>query len=134
MLVPSQDPTRWPLGPYTADTPVSVACTIGRPVSAARSAASEACCSGAQLCWKVEVADWAISTWAPSSTRLRLMSENADSKHTIGPIRSPRPASITTCRVPCLRSSAAASPTEVAQPSNERAGMYSPKGTSRILS
>ncbi len=62
------------------------------------------------------------------------MSGNALSKHTIGPIRSPSPASITTCSEPLLRSSPAASPTEVAQPSSERAGTYSPNGTSRILS
>ena len=62
------------------------------------------------------------------------MSGNAVSKHTSGPIRSPGPASITTCSVPRLRSSPAALPTDVAQPSSERAGMYSPNGTSRILS
>ena len=113
--------------------PVSVACTIGRHVSAARSAASEACCAGAQLCWKDEVDDWATSNCAPSAARWRLMSGNADSKQTSGPIRSV-PVSITTWRVPRLRSSPAALPTEVAQPSTERSGMYSPKGTSRILS
>lgn len=89
---------------------------------------------GAQLCWKDEVDDWAISNWAPSSARWRLMSGNADSKHTIGPVFSPWPTSITTCSVPCLRFSPAALPTEVTQPSSERAGMYSPKGTRRILS
>lgn len=62
------------------------------------------------------------------------MSGNADSKQTIGPTLSPWPTSITTCSEPCLRFSPAALPTEVAQPSSERKGMYSPKGTSRILS
>lgn len=62
------------------------------------------------------------------------MSGNALSKQTIGPIRRPSPTSITTCSVPCLRSSPAALPTEVAQPSSDRNGTYSPKGTSRILS
>jgi hypothetical protein len=62
------------------------------------------------------------------------MSGNADSKHTIGPMLSPCPTSITTCSVPRLRSSPAALPTEVAQPSTERKGTYSPNGTSRILS
>lgn len=62
------------------------------------------------------------------------MSGNADSKQTIGPTRSPFPTFITTCSVPCLRSSPAALPTEVAQPRTLRAGTYSPKGTSRILS
>lgn len=127
-------PTGSPRGPNTALSPVSVACTIGRQVSADRSAASEACCSGAQLCWKVEVEDWTTSTRAPSRTRFRLMSGNADSKHTSGPIRRESGSVITTGFVPRWRSSPAAFPTEVAQPSNGRAGMYSPKGTSRILS
>ena len=113
--------------------PVSVACTIGRHDSAARSAASEACWAGAQLCWKDEVEDWATSNWTPSAARWRLMSGNAVSKQTSGPSRSV-PVSITTCWVPGLRSWPAALPTDVAQPSTERSGMYSPKGTSRILS
>ncbi len=132
--MPSHGPIRAPSAPYTADTPVSVACTIGRPVSAARSAASEACCSGAQLRWNVDVDDCASSTPAPSCTRWRLMSGNAVSKHTIGPIRRPSPTAMTTCSEPRLRSSPAAFPTDVAQPSSERAGTYSPNGTSRILS
>ncbi len=62
------------------------------------------------------------------------MSGNAVSKQINGPTRSPCPTLMTTCSVPCLRSTPAALPTEVAQPSSERNGMYSPKGTSRILS
>lgn len=130
-------PTRSPRGPYAALIPVSVAWTIGRPFSAARSAPSEACWAGAQLCWNVEVADWATMTCAPSRTSLRLMSGNAVSKQTSGPIRSPRAPSgrvITTWRSPRSRSSPAALPTDVAHPSRERAGTYSPNGTRRILS
>ncbi|GDY40371.1 hypothetical protein SANT12839_012530 [Streptomyces antimycoticus] len=132
--VGSRGPTGSPRGPNTALSPVSVACTIGRQVSAARSAASEACCSGAQLPWKVEVEDWTTSIRAPSRARVRLMSGNADSKHTSGPIRREPGRFITTGSVPRWRSSPAALPTEVAQPSSGRAGTYSPKGTSRILS
>lgn len=67
------------------------------------------------------------------------MSGNADSKQISGPTRSPFPPSapgsdIVTCRVPRSRSSPAARPMETTQPSAERAGMYSPNGTSRILS
>jgi hypothetical protein len=43
---------------YAADTPVSAACTTGRPVSAARSADAMACCGCAQVPWKVVVAVW----------------------------------------------------------------------------
>ena len=39
-------------------SPVSAAWTTGRPVSAARTALSEACCAGAQLRWKVESEVW----------------------------------------------------------------------------
>ncbi len=133
-------PIRAPDGPCTTLTPVRVACTIGRPFSAARRAASEACWAGAQLSWKVEVADCATSREAPSRVRRRLMSGKADSKQTSGPRRTPvRPSgrpgrSMTTGASPRMRSSPAARPTEVAQPSSARAGTYSPKGTSRILS
>lgn len=80
---------RSPSAPYTALTPVSVACTIGRPFSAARNAASDACCSGAQLPWNDEVADWASNSRAPSRVSCLLISGNADSKQTSGPIRVP---------------------------------------------
>lgn len=101
----------------------------------------------AQLCWNVDVDDWAISNWAPSRASRLLMSGNADSKQISGPMRSlSAPAreectgdggsgtDITTCRFPRSRSSPAALPTDVTQPSTERAGMYSPNGTRRILS
>lgn len=39
-------------------SPVSAACTTGRPVSAARTALSEACWAGAQLDWNVESEVW----------------------------------------------------------------------------
>jgi hypothetical protein len=47
-----------PLVSNAAVTPVKAAWTTGRPVSAARTAPSEACWSGPQVPWKVEVADW----------------------------------------------------------------------------
>lgn len=63
------------------------------------------------------------------------MSGKADSKQTSGPTRGRAPESVsTTGRVPRDRSSAAAFPTDVAQPRSPRAGTYSPNGTSRILS
>lgn len=71
------------------------------------------------------------------------MSGKADSKQTNGPRRTEVPAarppgrpgrSMTTGASPRTRSSPAARPTEVAQPNSARAGTYSPKGTSRILS
>ncbi len=132
--MPSRGPTGRPEASKTALTPVSVAWTTGRPDSAARTAAREACWAGAQLCWKVEVEDWATISPAPARASRRLRSGKAVSKQTSGPVRSPPEVSITTCRVPGCRSSPAARPTEVAQPSSDRAGTYSPKGTSRILS
>lgn len=67
---------------------------------------------------------------------MRLMSGNADSKQTSGPTRRPSAPGtrIVTGPVPRSRSSPAARPIEVAQPMADRAGMYSPNGTSRILS
>ena len=50
--------SRLPLASKATVSPVSAACTTGRPVSAARTAPSEACWSGPQVPWKVEVSDW----------------------------------------------------------------------------
>ncbi len=50
--------SRRPCASYATDSPVNAACTTGRPVSAARSAPSEACWAGAHVDWKVDVADW----------------------------------------------------------------------------
>ncbi len=66
------------------------------------------------------------------------MSGKADSKQISGPIRSvPPPGSgtvITTFWVPRRRSTAAALEKWEIHPRTGRSGMYSPKGTSRILS
>ena len=66
---------------------------------------------------------WRSTTGRPARRRLRgsrwrVMSGKAVSKQTIGPIRRPSPTFITICRAPRLRSSPAALPTEVAQPSS----------------
>ena len=47
-----------PRASNAAESPVSAACTTGRPVSAARSALSEACWASAQLPWNVASDVW----------------------------------------------------------------------------
>src|SRR5208337_2386609 len=66
-------------------------------VSAARTAPSEACWSGPQVPWKVEVADWYTISCAPRSVSTRDMSGNADSKQISTPIGSGFPVLSVAC-------------------------------------
>src|SRR5260370_39369174 len=88
--VPTQASVR-PRASNAALMPVRAAWTTGRPDSAARRAASDACCAGAQLFWKVEVADWYTISCAPLSAATLDMSGNADSKQMSTPMGSGRP-------------------------------------------
>lgn len=118
-------------------TPVSAACTTGRPVSAARTADSEACCASAQLPWNVESDVWYTISWAPCIVSTRDMSGKAASKQISTPSRSRRPpasaAVITRAPSPGIMLLCAALLIFVSQPSCCRNGMYSPNGTSRVL-
>src|SRR5580700_6755442 len=139
--------TPWPDCPIQASSrpraskatvsPVSAAWTTGRPVSAARTAPSEACWSGPQVPRKVEVADWYTISCAPLSVSTRDMSGNADSKQISTPIGKGLPVlsvGYSRCApVPGIMLDAAALLILVSQPSCCRNGMYSPNGTSRVL-
>src|SRR6266851_5608757 len=117
-----------PRASNAAVTPVSAAWTAGRPVSAARTALSEACWSGPQVPWKVEVADWYTISCAPRSVSTWDMSGNADSKQISTLIGRGRPALsaayIRCAPVPGIILDAAALLILVSQPSCCRNGMY----------
>ena len=120
-----------------AVSPVRAAWTTGRPVSAARTAPSDACWAGAQVRWNVESEVWYTMSWAPRPVSTRDMSGKADSKQISTPRGSGWPDRLVACRR-CAPSPGtillgAALLIRASQPSAARSGMYSPNGTSRVL-
>ena len=81
-----------------AESPVSAACTTGRPVSAARSAPSAACCAGRPACLEGRVGSLVNDQPGASSVSTLDMSGKADSKQISTPTVRGRPPGVVTCR------------------------------------